>query len=266
MEKSIERNHLKIAYLDEGEGNITLLLVHGSFIDKSYWAAQVEYFKKEYRVIAVDLPGHGHSGNKRSTWNMQEYGRDICFLINKLKLQNVVLIGHSMGGDVILEAVAQSSENVIGFIGVDNFKNAGTPLPDEFQAQSTVILQMLKSDFANTSEYYARQALLTATTDEAITNRVVNAYRNMDQMIGYDIIADCFTYYTRERELMEKMPLKMYLIPVDYFPVNEEPLKQYAASGYEVLPIIGTCHYPMIEHPEELNFALRKMIETITGK
>jgi sigma-B regulation protein RsbQ len=263
MEKSIERDHLKIAYLDEGAGNTTLLFVHGSFIDKSYWADQIEYFRKEYRVIAVDLPGHGHSGNNRTTWNIREYGQDICFLINELKLQNAVLIGHSMGGDIILEVAAQCLENVIGFVGVDNFKNAGTALPDEIQAQSTAILEMLKSDFANTSEYYARQALLSETTDGAITNRVVSDYRNMNQTIGYDLIADCFTYYARERELMEQIPLKMHLIPVDYLPFNEEPLKRYAASGYEIIPMKGTCHYPMIENPDELNFALRKIMANL---
>jgi len=262
MDKTLTRNDVPVAYLDEGSGNTTLLFVPGAFIDKAYWDAQVDYFKRQYRVIAVDLPGHGRSGSNRTTWNIREYGKDICFLINELKLQNVVLIGHSMGGDVILEVAVQSSEAVIGFIGIDNFKNAATPLPDEMQQLADTVLKMLAADFANTSEAYARQALLSASTDQAIANRVVADFRNMNKTIGIELIADCFSCYERERELMAQMTVKMHLINVENLPTNEEPLKNYAAAGYEVLPIKGTCHYPMLENPDELN----RLIEFIVLK
>jgi sigma-B regulation protein RsbQ len=113
--KTIERENVAIAYNEAGSGDITLLFVHGAFIDMSYWSAQVEYFKDHYRVITVDLPGHGASGNNRSVWSTEEYGKDIYALINMLGLKNVVLIGHSMGGDVILEAAVRCPDSVIGF-------------------------------------------------------------------------------------------------------------------------------------------------------
>lgn len=266
MEKTLTRNDLPIAYLDEGSGNTTLLFVHGAFIDKQYWDAQVAYFKWQYRVIAVDLSGHGRSGSNRTTWNIREYGKDICFLINELKLQNVVLIGHSMGGDVILEAAVQCSEAVIGFIGIDNFKNAATPLSDEMQQLTDSFLKMLAVDFANISEGYARQALLSAATNPAIADRVAADYRNMNKTIGIELIADCFSCYQREREMMAQLPVKMHLINVDNSPTNENLLKTYAASGYEALPINGTCHYPMLENPNELNQLIECIVLEISRK
>ncbi len=264
--KTIERENVSIAYLDEGKGDVTLLFVHGSFINKAYWAAQIAYFKEQYRVIAVDLPGHGHSGSNRTTWNIREYGKDICFLINELKLKNVVLIGHSMGGDVILEVAVQCPETVSGFIGIDNFKNAATPLSDEMQQLSETVLKMLATDFANTSEAFARQALLSASTDLAIAGRVVSDYRNMNKTIGIELIADSFSCYERERELMAQLTVKMYLVPVENSPLNEEPLRKYAVAGYEVLPIKGTCHYPMLENPDELNGVIECMVLKMNRK
>ena len=70
-----------------------------------------------------------------------------------------------MGGDIILEVAVRCPDSVIGFVGVDNFKNAGTAMLAEIQNQIEQIMAMLKSDFANTSEYFARQALLSASTD-----------------------------------------------------------------------------------------------------
>jgi pimeloyl-ACP methyl ester carboxylesterase len=262
MEKILTRNDVPIAYLDEGRGDTTLLFVHGAFIDKAYWEVQVDYFKTQYRVIAVDLPGHGRSGSNRTTWKIREYGKDICYLINELMLKNVVLIGHSLGGDVILEVAVQCPEAVCGFIGIDNFKNAATPLSDEMQQLSDAVLKMLATDFENTSEAYARKVLLSTSTNQAIADRVVADYRNMDKTIGIELIADCFSCYERERELMTQLTVKMHLIPVDNSPMNEEPLKKYAASGYEILPIKGTCHYPMLENPDELN----RLIECIVLK
>jgi pimeloyl-ACP methyl ester carboxylesterase len=264
--RTIERENLKITYQETGTGEITLLFVHGAFINMDYWSAQVDYFKHHYRVITIDLPGHGASGKNRTAWNIHEYGKDVCTLINELGLKNIILIGHSMGGDVILEVATQCAECVIGFIGIDNFKNAGSAMPEEFESQIAYILEMLKNDFANTSEGYARQALLSASTDKAIAERVVADYRHMDKEIGISLISDVFTYYGRERELMSLMRHKMYLLNVDNYPTNDQLLKKYAASGFEITSIKGTCHYPMIENANEFNRLLEEIIMKINGR
>lgn len=258
--KSIERDNVQIVYSESGQGDTTLLFVHGAFIDKAYWSAQVSFFKQHYRVIAIDLPGHGQSGKNRPIWSVQELGKDVCSLIDTLHLKNVVLIGHSMGGDIILEVANACPNSVIGFIGVDNFKNAGTAMPKEIQSQIAYILQMLKSDFANTSEAYAKQVLLTSSTDKSIADRVITDYRNMDNNIGVAIISDVFTYFERERELMSRLKLKMHLINVNYIPTNKDLLDKYATSGFDITIIDGTSHYPMIEKPNEFNKALENIL------
>jgi pimeloyl-ACP methyl ester carboxylesterase len=261
MIKSIEHEGVNIAYGDVGAGDTTLLFVHGAFIDMSYWSAQVEHFRHRYRVITIDLPGHGKSGKNHTKWTIQRYGVYIRALIEEFRLSRVVLIGHSMGGDVILEVATQCPETVIGFIGIDNFKNAGTAMPQEIQDQFGYFLQMLDSDFANTSEGYARQVLLTSATDTSIAGRVLADFRNTDKQMGIGLIANCFNYFDRERELMNLLKLKMYLVNVDYYPTNEHLLEKYAASGYGIITINGTCHYPMIENPMELNRALESVLE-----
>jgi len=261
---TIERNKVKIAYHLEGDGNITLFFVHGAFINRKYWSEQIEFFKKDYTVLALDLPGHGESGKNRTDWSIQAYGNDVCKLIETLNLKNVILIGHSMGGDVILEAAMECPESIIGFIGVDIFKNAGTAMPEEIQLQIDDILDRLNTDFAATSESFARNVLLSKDTDRAITERVAADYRMMDKDIGFDLISATFNYFGRERMLMGRLNNKMYLINVENIPTNEDLLNKYAGSGYAVVPIKGTCHYPMIENPGEFNRLLKKVITDIT--
>jgi sigma-B regulation protein RsbQ len=260
--KEIKRDNGIINYNITGNGDTTLLFVHGSYIDQTYWKKQVDYFSKNYKVVTFDLPGHGKSGTERKLWTTQGFAEDVITVIKELDLKNVILIGHSLGGDINLIAAIAHPENIIGFIGIDNFKNAATPLPPEYQQQAASIEQKLKTDFANTNEQYARMALLTKETSIVITNRVVKDYRNAYQPMAIETTPEIFKLFETEKKLLPQLKLKLYIINVDYMPTNEEPLKQYAGSGFEVLHIKGTSHYPMLENPDELN----KLLELIISK
>lgn len=62
------------------------------------------------------------------------------------------------------------------------------------------------------------------------------------------------------------LKFKLFLINVDFIPTNEEALKKYAGNRYEVFRMKGTCHYPMLEHPGELNKLLQEVINNIAVK
>ncbi len=261
--KEIKRDNATIHYQITGSGNTTLLFVHGSYIDQTYWEKQVKYFNPNYTVVTLDLPGHGKSGTERKHWSTQGFAEDVVTVIKELDLKNVILIGHSMGGDINLIAATSSPENIIGFIGIDNFRNAAMPLSKEFENKAVNIQQNLKIDFANTNEQFARKGLLTEKTPIEITNRVVKDYRNAYQPMGIELMSEIFTLSDVEKKLLPHLKLKLHLINVDYQLTNEEPLKKYAGSGYEVLNMKGTCHYPMLENPDELNLLLQKAIDKI---
>jgi sigma-B regulation protein RsbQ len=258
--KTIERDNVNLDYTFFGKGAVTLVFIHGAFIDKEYWKAQVEYFQKDYQVVTVDLAGHGKSGNNRNDWSIQALGEDIVAVINELNLSNIVLIGHSLGGDVILEAVNKIPERIIGFVGVDNFKNAGTAMPPEIQKQIDQALILMQTDFAGISENFARLSLVTSFTNDLISERIIKDYREFDPQVGIALLKSSFSYYNRERELMQKLGVKLFLINIDYFPTNEELLKLYAHSGYEIFRLQGTCHYPMIEEPDAFNQLLKEIV------
>ena len=59
--KIIKRDNVRIDYTTTGEADTTLLFVHGAFINKDYWNAQVDFFSPNYKVVTIDLAGHGKS-------------------------------------------------------------------------------------------------------------------------------------------------------------------------------------------------------------
>jgi len=78
----------------------------------------------------LDLPGFGQSGKTRANWTIEEFGKDVNTLIDQLELKNVILVGHSMGGDVVLEA-ALNNPDIVALIGVDTFNDAGMEVTEE---------------------------------------------------------------------------------------------------------------------------------------
>src|SRR6218665_160315 len=129
--KELNRDKANIHYEVSGQGDTTLLFIHGSYIDQSYWKQQVEHFKNNYRVVTIDLPGHGTSGRERTFWSLDGFAKDVNYVVQELDLERVILVGHSMGADIALLAATASPAPYIGLIAVDHFKNAATPLPAE---------------------------------------------------------------------------------------------------------------------------------------
>ncbi len=261
--KKIDINGESLAYFDNEKGNTTLLFLHGAFINKEYWNAQLSYFSKNYRVIAVDLPGHGKSTHNNEHWTGPRFGKDISKFIQELALQNVIIIGHSFGSDVMLETVAVNDTSIIGLIEIDHMKNVGMELPQQVIDQ---LVQGLNADFENTCQQFAKQALLTEATDPEIVLRLLTDYKEMNCEIGTTLLEYGFSYPKREAELLKGLKLKLYSIHVNYAPTNEESLKKYLGDNYELRTMKGTCHYPMIENPLKLNTLLGKLIGEITSK
>ena len=264
--KEIKRDNANISYQVKGNNDITLLFVHGSYIDQTYWKNQVAFFSQDYKVVTVDLPAHGQSGSGRKNWSVQGFAEDVIAVIKELNLYNVILIGHSMGAAINLMVATSCPEPVAGFIGIEYFKNAGTPLPEAYQQQAADIVRKLTTDFRNTNEQYARTALLTEQTPPAIAKKIIEAYRNANQPMGIATTPEIFNMYQAERKLLPELKFKLYLINVDYMPTNEAALQQYTtAGGYEVLHMNGTCHFPMLENPSELNSLLQRVVKEVSA-
>ncbi len=96
----------KIYYEDHGEGQ-PIVLVHGWMCSSRFWQKNVPGLANEFRVVTPDLRGHGNSSKVLTGHTIKQYARDIRELIEDLALQNIVLVGWSLGGPVVLSYYEQ---------------------------------------------------------------------------------------------------------------------------------------------------------------
>ena len=95
-----------------GKGPKTIVFVHGWTCDETSWDAQVPAFEKEYRVITLDLPGHGKSGSpKTGALTMDMFAKAIEAVRVEAGAGKIVLVGHSMGTPVIRQLRVIYSDN-----------------------------------------------------------------------------------------------------------------------------------------------------------
>jgi pimeloyl-ACP methyl ester carboxylesterase len=258
---SVNNNGVFINHKSYGEGDFTLLFVHGWCINQTYWSKQVEALSPNYRIVTIDLPGFGASGTNRENWSIETYGSDINAVIEQLKLTNVILIGHSMGGDIILEAALKNKE-IIALIGIDNFKDVGVEFSDEMKAEIDGFVDLLKNNFSEVAPAYAEGTLFHPSTDSLIKARVIKDIKNSDSIIAISTLEALFKYALIEAKQLSMLKQKIYLINSNATPTNTDGLDA-TGIAYDVIEINATGHYPMIEKPELFNSLLKQTIQKI---
>src|SRR5690554_6525675 len=105
-------NGIEIAYMDEGQGSETIIMIHGLGSYAPAWKKTIEGLKENYRCIAIDLPGYGISTQGDFSGSMTFFADAVNEFAEALNLDNVVLAGHSMGGQFAIVAALKYPELV----------------------------------------------------------------------------------------------------------------------------------------------------------
>jgi len=128
MEKKyIDTGTETLAYLDEGQGEV-VLMIHGNMSSSIHYEPLITRIKDQYRCIAVDLRGFGDSSYHNRFDTLGELAEDVNLLMEGLGLDSVYLVGWSNGGGVSLELCARYPEKIKKFFSIEGASLKGYPL------------------------------------------------------------------------------------------------------------------------------------------
>lgn len=97
--QSVTVNNVKINYVEQGAGDEVLVFVHGYTASLAYWTEVLKLVPEEYHAYALDLRGHGQSGQPGS-YQLPEFVEDIYAFTQELGIEKFTYVGHSMGGKI----------------------------------------------------------------------------------------------------------------------------------------------------------------------
>lgn len=236
-----------------------VVLIHGWSCDSSYWSAQLLALREHFDVITVDLAGHGKTPATRTDFSMHSFGRDVVEVVAKLPAdQPIVLVGHSMGGPVAVEAAVLLGERVRGVIGVDTFASIGAPKTSE--AENAARFAAFERDFSGTTRAFVSQAFFRADADPILRERIANDMASADPKVALLAIRGLNDWDGTQRLPLLKQPIAT--INADQVSLDATRLQRYAAS-FKLITLAGQGHFLMMENPTRFNPILIETIQTM---
>lgn len=241
----------------ERPGTPTLVLVHGLGCDQSYWDRQAEHFAEDCTVVTLDLAGHGRSGRDRRRWTVEAFAADVAAVVEHVGAQDVILVGHSLGGPVMLAAESLLGSRVLGMIGVDTL-HTFDPRPLS-EAQINRFVQTFAEDPVRAEEMFLD------TRRTGLIELVERTRAHAGAEIVSAVFREMLTYLQR---LPRNLAVPLTLVnSTSWMPTD---MDSAARRGVEVELVEGVGHFAMLEDPDALNASLtrhiRRIIETTRGR
>ncbi len=270
-----------VHYRDEGnKQGPTLLLVHGSNASLHTWEPWVALLGDTYRIVTLDLPGHGLTGAHES----DDYTRagQVAFvkeLVDALELDQFVMGGNSMGGGVTLQYAVTHGEDLLGIIPVSSSglpREAGTSSPPlAFRLAATPVVNQLMLFI--TPRSIVENGLKHSIEDDAlVTEAMIDRYYDLTlhdgnrgatrtRFQGYAVRGVSDAALAEDLKNVDLPALIIWgendpLIPVASAHAMKEALPQAKLVIYE-----NVAHIAMEEVPEESAAEVRAFMESVTA-
>jgi pimeloyl-ACP methyl ester carboxylesterase len=248
-------------YVRAGHGAPPLVFVHGFCCSHEDWGLQFDFFKKTHEVVACDLRGHGRTPGRPHEVSIEHFGGDVAALLSVLSLDKPVLIGHSMGCRVVLEAARVAPERVGGLVLIDGSRQgAGDPGAAEkgarefieskgYEAFATALFEQMFLQASDLSRAVVARALrVPAENGAALWPRMARwDAMYVEQVLAglkVPLMAIQTTYLNAERK-------RLSLQAGQSSPWLDLLKKQTRNPQINVIPNLG--HFPQIEAAAEVN-------------
>jgi len=238
---------VSIRYDLHGDGETTLIFVHGWCSDRHVWDAQADDLATRYRVVCLDLAGHGESGQDRRKFTISAFAQDVFAVVKHLGLGRIVLIGHSMSGGVIVEAARHLGSVVIGLVGVDTLFDVDKERsPEEVEA----FMAPFRADFAKAARGFARP-MFTATFDAAQAEAIISAIVGVPAMVGIEALESTMGNGRNLRAGLDEIKVPIALINSTHWQTTNVDAARRRGIDVTLLP--GVSHLLMLDDPNTLN-------------
>ena len=205
-------------------------------------------------MVTLDLAGHGESGQGRKEWTIPAFGQDVASVVRALDLKRVILIGHSMGGPVILEAARTLPGRVAGLVPVDTLLDAAKAGDPQ---QVDAFLAPLRADYKPAIAKFARAAMFVPTTDPKLIEKIIAEMQARPPEIAIAALAHAFTYDARPA--LQEIKAPIHAINGDKYPTDVEGNRKLAPQ-YQMTLMKGTGHYLMLEDPQRFDGILEEVV------
>jgi pimeloyl-ACP methyl ester carboxylesterase len=251
---------IKIHSTVAGKGPKTVILVHGWTCDETTWNSQVPELSKEYRVITLDLPGHGQSGApKDGKFSMDLFARAVEAVRKDSKADRVVVVGHSMGTPVVIQYARLFPQHTAGLVFVDGVVNipanpgsGGFKPPDPSTMSGPDGLKLRETTI---------RSMFSASTTPDMQKHILSMMLAAPESTAVGAMQATFDPAYWKGDVFTEPVLGLY---ADHSRSGDRAYMKTHFPNMDYQEIAGTGHFLMLEKPEEFNRRLIAFLDKQT--
>lgn len=267
-------SNIELNLLDRGQGAPALVLIHGFTCNLQDWKQQVPVLSGSHRSVAVDLPGHGKSPAPEEP-TIEALAQAVNGVLDKLKLNDVVLVGHSMGCRVASETFSQTPGRVRGVVHVDGSAVAAGDAGQAVARSSETLERIGMAHFVE--QLYS--GFFVDSTPADVRELVNAGLANINLEFARDLWLNLVRWdASRSRTVLTTMNVPLLAIQSTYLDTNLKRVSlapdqstpwleeiKSAAKDVTVAIIPQVGHFPMLEAPQQTNNAILNFMRRIAS-
>jgi pimeloyl-ACP methyl ester carboxylesterase len=234
MVHSAEFKKIKVHYSDTGKGRVIVLL-HGFLGSHKIWNEYIKKLSKKFRVIAIDLPGHGETPSIGYYHSMEMLAQSVKAVLDNIGVRRYVIVGHSMGGYTALAFAELYPENISGICLIHSTAYADS---EEKKKERERVIKLVKKQH---EQFVAEMinSLFSPESFSKIPEEVEKVKRIAASISKQSIISSLEGMKERKsRELI----LKFAEYPVLFIVGKKDTIIHYET----IYPQMGLCKYPSV--------------------
>ena len=252
---------IQLHWTSAGAGPQTLMFVHGWTCDDSSWSNQVSALKGKYRVLTVDLPGHGKSGRlEASKFSMDLFARAVEAVRAEAGAQRLVLVGHSMGTPVVRQYARLYPQRVSALVIVDGVVVLGAPPPPGAQPSQRPVADNMRGPDGPRNREAMIRGMFTPATPKPLQDHVLKMMLSAPEATAYGAMVATFDPKIWGNDAMTMPVLGLF---ADKSALGNPESTKKIFTNYEHHEIPGTGHFLMMEKPREFNALLTGFVDKL---
>jgi pimeloyl-ACP methyl ester carboxylesterase len=249
----IQTGNIQTYYEQHGDSGPPLVFIHGAGASHDMWKPQAEYFSKTYTVITYDMRGHQQSEGSDDKYTCELFADDLHHLIDRLGLQETVVIGLSLGGMVAQEYAVKYQSNLKGLVLADTAVATALTMSDKL-TKAMFPSWMVKWTIRRMSdESYANWSFKFFDMDEEIRDYLIQEQLKLGKEELQKIIDATYSFKLLPLETIE-VPTLVILGENErkaVFPHADKMIELIKGSRKVIIPDAG--HASSLENPEVFN-------------
>ena len=248
---------IKLNYIEKGEGEPTIVFIHGWTADHHRWDKMIDFASKYFKVVALDLRGHGESTKPEDAeYNINAYTADIIKLLDHLNIEKAILAGHSMGGMIAQKFYFNQKGRVAGLILV----GTTSKVVDNFSMKLNTSLAIFLMNLAYSTglKIVLGRAFSNLTPKEEKEKLIGDAIRNVPKYVAVNSFKDFVKNFDTRAKLKEiKVPTLIIVGENDrMLPPRMSMFLRDNIEDSEFVVVPEAGHEVMLEVPDEVNKAI----------